>query len=172
MSPILFLIYYSSVICKVTLCLRACFYPLSPLLVVSAKVKKFLLNLSMKCWNSAFNAQGLRVLIVVVQGGKRKDRMKLNLPPKLLEKLVWVPIIPFCKICRTQKFRVFHTHKPKLCVSLISYNSMNFSQNPNLCKSLISYIISWISHKTQTCVRAQSLIIPWIPHKTQTCARV
>ncbi len=29
---------------------------------------------------------------------KRKDRMKLNLPPKLVEKLVWVPAILFCKI--------------------------------------------------------------------------
>ncbi len=28
----------------------------------------------------------------------RKDRMKLNLPPKLVEKLVWVPVILFCKI--------------------------------------------------------------------------
>jgi hypothetical protein len=29
--------------------------------------------------------------------GKRKDRMKLSLPPKLAEKLVWVPAISFCK---------------------------------------------------------------------------
>ncbi len=29
---------------------------------------------------------------------RRKDRMKLNLPPKLVEKLVWVPVILFCKI--------------------------------------------------------------------------
>jgi hypothetical protein len=29
---------------------------------------------------------------------KRKDRMKLSLPPKLVEKLVWVPIILICKI--------------------------------------------------------------------------
>jgi hypothetical protein len=47
----------------------------------------------MKCSNSAFNAQGLRLIIVVVQvrpvnicvaavgcSGKRKDRMKLSLP--------------------------------------------------------------------------------------------
>jgi hypothetical protein len=27
-----------------------------------------------------------------------KDRMKLNLPPKLVENLVWVPVILFCKI--------------------------------------------------------------------------
>jgi len=61
-----------------------------------------------KCGNSAFNAQGSRVIIVVVQVGavkisvcarsagaqvKRKHRMKRNLPPKLVEKLVWVPLI-------------------------------------------------------------------------------
>jgi hypothetical protein len=58
----------------------------------------------MKCWNSAFNAQGSRVIIVVVQVGavkiyvaamssgdtQEKDRMKLSLPPKLVEKLVCV----------------------------------------------------------------------------------
>jgi hypothetical protein len=31
--------------------------------------KDILLNLDMKCWNSAFNAQGLRLIIVVVQVG-------------------------------------------------------------------------------------------------------
>jgi hypothetical protein len=69
----------------------------------------------MKCSNSAFNAQGSRVIMVVVQLGehcsrvvmvvvvqvgalkiyvstsagaeeKRKHRMKLSLPPKLVEK--------------------------------------------------------------------------------------
>jgi hypothetical protein len=65
----------------------------------------------MKYWNSASNAQGSRVIIVIVQVGaqkiyvaalkallKRKDRMKLSLPPKLLEKLNGVPIILFYKI--------------------------------------------------------------------------
>ncbi len=32
------------------------------------------------------------------RSGKRKDRMKLSLPPKLVEKLVWVPVLSFCKI--------------------------------------------------------------------------
>ncbi len=60
----------------------------------------------MKCWNSAFNAQGSRVIIVVVHVGavkiyvaaavealRKKERQneKLSLPPKLVEKLVWVP---------------------------------------------------------------------------------
>jgi len=31
--------------------------------------KEILLNVGMKCWNSAFNAQGLRVIIVVVHIG-------------------------------------------------------------------------------------------------------
>jgi hypothetical protein len=46
----------------------------SPLLQVLYKFarlallcKEILLNLSMKCWNSALNAQGWRVTIVVVQ---------------------------------------------------------------------------------------------------------
>ncbi len=65
----------------------------------------------MKCRNSALNEQRSRLLIVVVQvgavkiyvaavrlSGKGKDRMKLSLPSKLVGKLVWVPVISFCKI--------------------------------------------------------------------------
>jgi hypothetical protein len=56
--------------------------------------------------NSAFNAQSSRVIIVLVELGavkiyvaavkalgKRKEGIKLSLPPKLVEKLVWVPVI-------------------------------------------------------------------------------
>jgi hypothetical protein len=32
------------------------------------------------------------------RSGKRKDKIKLNLPPKLVEKLVWVPVISSCKV--------------------------------------------------------------------------
>jgi hypothetical protein len=32
------------------------------------------------------------------RSGKRKDRMKLSLPPKLVEKLVWVPVVLVSKI--------------------------------------------------------------------------
>jgi len=45
-----------------------CFYPLS-LFQWYPQSKKFLLNISIKCWNSAFNAQGSRVIIVVVYVG-------------------------------------------------------------------------------------------------------
>jgi len=102
------------VIYKVTLCFipyLLCFRPLSPLPMVFAKLGIFLLNLGMKCCVSAFNAQGSRVIIIVVQVGavkiyvtaaqalrRKKQRMKLSLPPKLVEKLVWVPVISFCKI--------------------------------------------------------------------------
>jgi hypothetical protein len=54
-------------------------------------------------------AQGSRVIIAVVQIGAvkiyewkrlrlRKEGIKLSLPPKLVEKLVRVSIISFCKI--------------------------------------------------------------------------
>jgi hypothetical protein len=56
----------------------------------------------MKCWNSAFNAQGSRVIIVVVQVTAvkvlKEKGMKLSIPPKLVVKLVWGPAILFCKI--------------------------------------------------------------------------
>ncbi len=77
--------------------------------------KEILLNLSMKCWNLAFNAQGSRVIIVVVQEGalkiyvaamealrKQERQMKLSWPPKLVEKLVWVPEILLCKNFHSQ----------------------------------------------------------------------
>jgi hypothetical protein len=47
------------------------FHPPAPLSVVSAK-KDILLNLRMKCWNSAFNARGPRLTIAVVQLGAVK----------------------------------------------------------------------------------------------------
>jgi hypothetical protein len=73
---------------------------------------EILLNLSMKWWNSAFNAQGWRVIIVVVQvgavkiyvaaveGAQGKEKRGWNsvYHQKLVEKLVWVPVISFCKI--------------------------------------------------------------------------
>jgi hypothetical protein len=57
------------VICKVTL---STFTPPYPLFQRYPQSKEILLNISMKCWNSAFNAQGSRVIIVVVQVGAVK----------------------------------------------------------------------------------------------------
>jgi hypothetical protein len=50
--------------------------------------KEILLNLSMKCWTQH----------LMTRSGKRKQGMKLRLPPKLVENLFWVPVILFCKI--------------------------------------------------------------------------
>ncbi len=41
------------------------FHPQTPLLVVST-TKEILLNMGLKCWNSTFNAQGSRLLIIIV----------------------------------------------------------------------------------------------------------
>jgi hypothetical protein len=45
--------------------LWGCFHPQTPLLVVST-TKEILLNMGLKCWNSTFNAQGSRLLIIIV----------------------------------------------------------------------------------------------------------
>jgi hypothetical protein len=39
----------------------------------------------------------LKIYVAAVEA-LRKEGMKLSLPPKLVEKLVWVPVILFCKI--------------------------------------------------------------------------
>jgi hypothetical protein len=67
----------------------------------------------MKCWNSAFNAQGSRVIVVVVQVGavkisvaavqalrKKKTQDETQFTTKIGGKnsFVWVPVISFCKI--------------------------------------------------------------------------
>jgi hypothetical protein len=51
------------------------FHPLFLLTVVYPQSKEILSNLSMKFWYSAFNAQGLSVIIVVVQVGAVKIYM-------------------------------------------------------------------------------------------------
>jgi hypothetical protein len=50
-------------------CLHPLFHPPIPSLCGIHKVMKFLLNLSIKCWKSAFNAQGLRLSVVTVKVG-------------------------------------------------------------------------------------------------------
>ncbi len=71
----------------------------------------------MKCENSAFNAQGSRVIAVVLHVGAseniyvgsssaggaqekgKRGNGKLSLQPKLVEKLVWVPVTSFSQLC-------------------------------------------------------------------------
>jgi len=62
-------------ICKVTLsspCLWASFHPY-PLFQWYPYSKDILLNLSMKCWNSGFDAQDSRLIIIIVQVGAVKN---------------------------------------------------------------------------------------------------
>jgi hypothetical protein len=61
-----FFIWHLSYQCKVTLSLSLLSPPYS---FFQRKSKETLLNLNMKSWNSAFNAQGSRVIIVVLQVG-------------------------------------------------------------------------------------------------------
>jgi hypothetical protein len=83
----------------------------------------------MKCWNSTFNAQGSRAILVVLQVGavkiyvttlkalRKNEKRGSSLPPELVEKLVWVPTISFCKI----SFPVTH---------LMAYNAKTGRSRP------------------------------------------
>jgi len=98
----------------------------------------------MKCWNPAFNVQGKRVIIAVVQVGvmkiyvaavealrtKGKTGWNAIISPKLIKKLVWVPVISLCKIfipscafdgllCRNWPFSP--PNQETLRISLIKY---------------------------------------------------
>ncbi len=66
--------WHIKVIHKVTLCFTPFSFAFAhyPLFQWYPQRKQILLNLGMKCWNSAFNAQGSRVIIVVVQVGAVK----------------------------------------------------------------------------------------------------
>jgi len=68
---------------------------------------EILLNLSKKCWNSAFNAQGSRLIMLVVQVGavkiyaaavealrKKERQYETQFTTKICwKKLVWVHVI-------------------------------------------------------------------------------
>jgi hypothetical protein len=92
-----------------------------------------LLHLNMKCWNLAFNAQGTRIMKEVVQVGavkiyvaakwaakeKEKTGMKFSLALKLVEKLVWVPLISFWKnFIPSYMFDALLLFSPPNCVTL------------------------------------------------------
>jgi NADH:ubiquinone oxidoreductase subunit 6 (subunit J) len=89
----------------------------------------------MKCWNSAFNAQGSRVIIVVVHAGavniyvrvvealRKKERGdKTQFPTKMgVKKLVWVPIIQFCNISFPVTYLMLYYAKTRHSHSLITW---------------------------------------------------
>jgi hypothetical protein len=76
-----------------------------PLFQWHPQSKEFLLNLSMKCWNSAFNAQGSRVIIVVEQVGVKIYvavvqslwKKETQDETQFTRKISLVPIICSCK---------------------------------------------------------------------------
>jgi hypothetical protein len=128
----------------------------------------------MKCWNLVSNAQGWKVLIIDVQVGameiyaevwrhsrKRKDAMKLNLPPKLVENLIWNPVISFCKIsipsytfnallCWNWPFyplimwlhkQLYYLSKYLYIFNLLSYHSLNIISTS--CKCVAHFEVIW-----------------------------
>jgi NADH:ubiquinone oxidoreductase subunit 6 (subunit J) len=66
--------------------------------------KEIILNLSMTCWNSEFNAQSSGLIIVVVQVGAVKvyvaavEALTKKERQDETQELVWVTVISFCKI--------------------------------------------------------------------------
>ncbi len=100
-------------ICKFTMSLGLLSTP-NPSLNGIHKVMKFLLKLSMKCWNSVFNAQGSsRVIIVVAQIGavktyvaaaavealrKKERQVEPQFTTKIGGKTSLGPVISLCKI--------------------------------------------------------------------------
>jgi hypothetical protein len=71
------------------------------------QTKEILLNLSMKCWNSAFNTQGLtesnnnicigrssekKYIYIVAVEALRKKEDETQFTTEIEEKLVWVPV--------------------------------------------------------------------------------
>jgi hypothetical protein len=109
----------------------------------------------MKCRNSAFNAQGWRAITVVLQVGavkiyvaalkalRKKRKRGSSLPPKLVEKLVWVPAISFCKI----SFPVTHlTGRSRPLIAWL-YGWLYYIELviklSNLCYSWLTWFPTW-----------------------------
>ncbi len=110
--------------------------------------------------------------------GKRKDTMKLSLPPKLVEKLVWVPaVISFCKIfipsygfdallCRNWPFSP--PNRLTLRTTLLFFpifklfNALEVQQmifsNPIFLALDFNHFLSWIFHLCPTHISSHNLL--------------
>ncbi len=98
------------VFCKLTLSLVLLSPPLSPLFEWGSQSNEILLNLGMKCWVSAFNAQGSRTIMIIVQVGavkiyvaavealKKKEREDETQFPTKNTVLFWVSPPPWMLI--------------------------------------------------------------------------
>jgi hypothetical protein len=83
-----------------------CLSPPYPLFQWYLQRKEILLNLNMECWNLAFNAQGSRLIIVVVQVWgvvaavealrKKKSQYETQFTTKIGGKTSLGPVISFC----------------------------------------------------------------------------
>jgi hypothetical protein len=67
---------------------------------------EILLNLNMKCWNSTFNPQGLRIIIIVVQTRVVRICVAIVEAFKKKEKNSFHPLSPFLMVLT--KVRKFH----------------------------------------------------------------
>jgi hypothetical protein len=149
-------------------CLWASFHPPYPLF--QPKVRKFLLNLSMKCWNSAFNAQGWRVIIGrssenicsrALKALRKKDRQdETQFPTKIDGFLSFTPPLNanvlFCRFfqkshpCMT-KLRVL-----VLCFPYFTNNSIMLYKGKQLTMHVECDI--WVSVKQK--VQIWSVVAP------------
>ncbi len=64
--------YLYTIFLKATMSLGFLFTPTFPLFEWGPQSNEILLNMGMKCWNSAFNAQGSRLIIIVQHVGEAK----------------------------------------------------------------------------------------------------
>ncbi len=136
-------------------CLWASFHPLT---MPSFKCKDLLLNLSMKCWNPAFNAQGSRLIIVVVrlvavkyyvaamEARRKKERQDetqfttkihcfLSFIPRWMLMYFFAGFFKNLTLCMT-KLRVL-----VLCFSCFTDNSIMYWQYKTKCASAIGGIL-------------------------------
>ncbi len=58
----------------------------------------------------------MKIYVATVEAPKKIERLKFNLPLKLVEKLIWVPIISFCKI----SFLVTHSSLIMLKLAILA----------------------------------------------------
>jgi hypothetical protein len=68
-------------------------HKVSRVVIVVIQVGAVKIYVANKQWKRSGKRKDRMKLSLPPKLGERKDRMKLNVPPKLGEKLVWVPVI-------------------------------------------------------------------------------
>ncbi len=137
----------------ISLCLWAFFHPLSHLLVVFTKYKHFIksqydmLQFNMKCWNSTFNAQDSRLIVVLYSYEQWKMKIYVATMEVLKEKK---------KIGRNSIYhqnRWFFEFHPVLNANVFFYKLKKNSPSirPNLGFWCFSFLTLWIILMTIKC---------------------